>query len=89
MKKITVDDIRNIMVRNRLASDLPDENLEEKTLKKDLKMDSLDMTELSMVIEHLWGIPFPEMIWDKWKRNLSSLTVKQVIDDWNAYIADK
>ena len=84
-RNITISGIRGsikAVVDSRLENDvteMTDENLANLTLGADLGMDSLDIVELSMLIEREFKISFSEDIIGKWVKNSNELTIADIV----------
>lgn len=84
-RNITISGIRGsikAVVDSRLENDvteMTDENLANLTLGVDLGMDSLDIVELSMLIEREFKISFSKDIIGKWVKNRNELTIADIV----------
>lgn len=88
-KKIEISDLRNC-IRSVVSpkQETMIENISENDLLKlspgaDLGLDSLDIVELSLLIEREFGVSFSEEIVGKWVRQCNYATFADILKDCN------
>lgn len=88
-EKITVSDLRSGIMsivnprKENEISNMLNENLAQLTLGGDLELDSLDIVELSMLIEAGFKISLSEDIVGRWVKDSFKLTISDVVEDCN------
>lgn len=88
-EKITVSDLRSGIMsvvnprKENEISNMLNENLAQLTLGGDLELDSLDIIELSMLIEAGFKISLSEDIVGRWVKDSFKLTIADVVEDCN------